>query len=98
MLRLELQRAATPDRPGTNPFTKQPVVIKGLPAIVVFAELDLEGTALTSRWGELRADTREPIGEPQESVDRFDSREEAEACLAKYAAEYRADGYEDASR
>jgi hypothetical protein len=44
--RFELVVPAVPDRPGINPFTKQPIVIRGMPEKREVLEIELRGTSI----------------------------------------------------
>lgn len=53
MPRYEYFKAGTPDRTGINPFTKQPIVIKGRPSIHRFWEIVLDGKTVLQCLGDV---------------------------------------------
>jgi hypothetical protein len=53
MPRYEFVKPGTPDRSGINPFTRQPIVIKGIPGEHHFWEVEIEGDTLHFARGQV---------------------------------------------
>jgi hypothetical protein len=96
--RFEYLRAALPDRPGLNPFTRKPLVIKAMPARLSFVEIAVGATSVTVRWGECYADTLKPLAEVQEDIKTFDNEAGAAAFEAESVASLLADGFVEVER
>jgi hypothetical protein len=50
MRRLERVEPPRADRPGINPFTKQPIVIRGRRERTTFVDPAVEGNTVTLTW------------------------------------------------
>jgi hypothetical protein len=90
--RFERQLPATPDRRGVNPFTKQPMVIKGFPERLQFVALEMRGATVRSRYGEIALPSHEPI-EDHTQTEHFETSEEAEEYAADAARALHVEGY-----
>jgi hypothetical protein len=75
--RFKYVEAGLPDRPGINPFTRQPLVIPARPERVMWVDLTIKGRDVTLRW--TRLEGGKPMGESHGETTHFADREAAEA-------------------
>jgi hypothetical protein len=94
--RFELvEKKGTPDRPGINPFTKQPIVLRGKPARIKRCDVELRGTEVILRW--IRLDGDQPVGKPHRESQRLPDAESAERYIRQLAVQLANGGYSEST-
>jgi hypothetical protein len=86
--RLELFHPGIPDRPGINPFTRQPIIIRGRPEKRLAFEVELRGEAVETC-------TLYPGQEPRRATVRYATAEQAETAFVHRVRKMRAAGYRE---
>ncbi len=86
---------AVADRPGINPFTKEPLVLKGAPARIAFADIDVTGTSVTEIWGELDAASGARLEQNDGETRSFATVEDAERRVKEHALRLREQGFDE---
>lgn len=93
MRRFERVQPGVPDRSGINPFTKQPIVIRGRPEITSRCEIAIDGNEVI-RCSTYLHDGK-PMGAPDRSHHGFADRESAEDYAAEYIDDLLIDGFRE---
>jgi hypothetical protein len=83
MPRYEFTKPGRPDRSGVNPFTRQPIVIKGIPADHRFWEIEIDGTVLHFAAGHVG---KNPLRWSRDCADSRRAQQAYEAGIASRTA------------
>ncbi|HEY2511785.1 MAG TPA: SMI1/KNR4 family protein [Polyangiaceae bacterium] len=90
MRRFERHDAGIPDRPGLNPFTKQPLILKGRPPRTVRCEVAVDSASVITQWTWFEAGAR--TAGPHTNKRAFSAPEAAAQHAAELADDLLADG------
>jgi hypothetical protein len=93
MHRLERVEPSHPDRPGINPFTKQPIVIRGRSRRITSVAVCVDGNEVTLSW--TWVEEGKPTCQPHVEKHRLKDSSDAEAYLRECLDELTSDGFRD---